>query len=794
MSKLIRKQLFQAFNTLQKANTCIRETILSGSEKKLVALLLDCQECAIAIGNKIEKVYGENTDTVQGLEEYCETIYKLASDEQGEVDSRKVYEDIETQLNKIYSNMEREISDKLEVVFFPYKASMWDSLESVWAAAKEDEECEPYVVPIPYYDKNHDGSLGEMHYEGDEYPDYVPITSWEKYDLEERRPDIVYIHNPYDECNIVTSVHPDYYSKVLKTYTGRLVYIPYFVLEEICPDDISAIEKMRHFCTVPAVFNADKIIVQSIDMRKIYIRVLTKEYGDGTREIWERKIEGLGSPKIEKTLVEREKDIRLPAEWEKIIFKNGVRKKVLFYNTSVNALLVYRRSMIKKIQQVINILREFQEQVTLLWRPHPLLKATIISMCPELELEYRNICEEFKREDWGIYDDSADMDRALTISNAYYGDPSSVMQLCRQIPIPIMYQNVFANEKIDSSLDTESIVLCNGKYWLLAIKDNGIYCMSRKDHYAELMKRIPWEDKLNVYDQYQKIFVYNNKLILVPWKAHKIAIYCTENNNLSYIEYEILGYRNQDNKQFAEGMVEGKYLYLISYVSSKIICVNMEEETAESIQNKTKLYKFLPPEVLERYIEGEILSTEDGVWVIPHKTTKILFWNRKLNQMQTYIEFPKGYEPGEWSFYKGCIGAELYLIPRESNMFIAVDLKMGRMREIFKDVSKERTNYWSKVLFHSIWDDEGLIYMIDFQNGYLLSENRKGEKFYKKIEKKKVESEKLSLTDGIRIIECENEGDSLRSYINGIIEMKQKATCNKPNCVGKKIYEKLKCE
>ena len=89
MSKLIRKQLFQAFNTLQKANTCIRETILSGSEKKLVALLLDCQECAIAIGNKIEKVYGENTDTVQGLEEYCETIYKLASDEQGEVDSRK---------------------------------------------------------------------------------------------------------------------------------------------------------------------------------------------------------------------------------------------------------------------------------------------------------------------------------------------------------------------------------------------------------------------------------------------------------------------------------------------------------------------------------------------------------------------------------------------------------------------------------------------------------------------------------------------------------------------------------
>ena len=39
-----------------------------------------------------------------------------------------------------------------KVVFMPYKASMWDSLESIWMAADKDERCEALVVPITYYE------------------------------------------------------------------------------------------------------------------------------------------------------------------------------------------------------------------------------------------------------------------------------------------------------------------------------------------------------------------------------------------------------------------------------------------------------------------------------------------------------------------------------------------------------------------------------------------------------------------------------------------------------------------
>ena len=51
------------------------------------------------------------------------------------------------QAKQIRKLIDEQISGKKEIVFLPYKASMWDSMESVWKAAAEDDECEVYVVP-----------------------------------------------------------------------------------------------------------------------------------------------------------------------------------------------------------------------------------------------------------------------------------------------------------------------------------------------------------------------------------------------------------------------------------------------------------------------------------------------------------------------------------------------------------------------------------------------------------------------------------------------------------------------
>ena len=80
--------------------------------------------------------------------------------------------------------------------------------------------------------------------------------------------------------------------------------------------------------------------------------------------------------------------------------------------------------------------------MALLWRPHPLIEATIKSVRPRLGEEYKEIVDGYRSEGWGIYDDSPDLDRAVALCDAYYGDPSSVVQLCQKAGVPVMIQNV----------------------------------------------------------------------------------------------------------------------------------------------------------------------------------------------------------------------------------------------------------------------------------------------------------------------------------------------------------------
>ena len=63
-------------------------------------------------------------------------------------------------------------------------------------------------------------------------------------------------------------------------------------------------------------------------------------------------------------------------------------------------------------------------------------------MRPDLMEEYYDIVEKYKKEGWGIYDDTSDLHRAIAISDAYYGDPSSLVELYRMTGKAIMIQDV----------------------------------------------------------------------------------------------------------------------------------------------------------------------------------------------------------------------------------------------------------------------------------------------------------------------------------------------------------------
>ena len=149
----------------------------------------------------------------------------------------------------------------------------------------------------------------------------------------------------------------------------------------------------------------------------------------------------LGSPKYDKVTSAEKKDMEIPEDWlAKIMRPDGSRRNVLLYNTSVTQLLEGEERVLKKIRSVLALLKG-REDLALLWRPHPLSQTTYAAMRPKWMDEYLKIVEEYRSENWGIHDDTPDLLRAIAVSDAYYGDISSLVDLYRLTGKPIMIQS-----------------------------------------------------------------------------------------------------------------------------------------------------------------------------------------------------------------------------------------------------------------------------------------------------------------------------------------------------------------
>lgn len=428
MREAQKQQIEKFIELLAKTSEAIKAAVQT-NPREVEKLINECRQGLFVVKKLLQESEGIDCKALQLLAQYEQTLP----------------EGDDSLWEEIWASVD-VIKVKKEIVFLPYNASMWDSLESVWMAAKDDEDCDVYVVPIPYFDKDSEGFFKEMHWEGDRFPSYVPITRYEDYDICARKPDVIFIHNPYDECNRVTSVHPDYYAKVLKDYTEKLVYIPYFVLDESITGTQNEMKHVEDFCYLPGTRYADYVVLQSDKIKEIYIcEYLRKAFINNekvSRTDLEKRFLALGSPKLDK-VIESDIEYEIPKEWQSIIQNpDGKRKKVILYNTSLKTFLYGRERLFPQMQKVFNMFYEKRDAVTLLWRPHPLMLKTIESSYPELKEEYESIVRNYCQEGWGIYDDTSELNRAIAISDAYYGDPSSVVTLYQRAGKPVMIQEI----------------------------------------------------------------------------------------------------------------------------------------------------------------------------------------------------------------------------------------------------------------------------------------------------------------------------------------------------------------
>ncbi len=450
MSRIVREKYEKLIELLDKAIPQTYALLEEGKTEKSLVLLENCQHTAITLGSHIERVYGEGTDVVGALEAYCEKLYAISVEITKETCDKEIvvhlFEEWKGIINAIKGVFEEEIPDKLEVVFLPYKVSMWDSLESIWMAANADENCDAYVVPIPYYDKDPKGNFSARYWEGEEFPKNVNITLYEEYDISLRQPDVIFIHNPYDEFNHITSVGLEYYSSTLRKNTKKLVYVPYFILPA------PPVEMNQSFVLLPAVNSADYVFVQNEETRDFYVETLQKTYGNETN--WKEKVVAIGSPKTDKLINTKKEDLNIPKEWEKKLHN----KKVIFFNTNISMILNNPQNIIQNLKRILNIFKKHSEFVPI-WREHPLTMSTLKAMTPTLLEEYLELRNTFIQEGYGIIDETSSPHMAMVLADCYFGAGGSLSAIYPVTGKPLLIMNYLYPEQMsEKEISIEDLI------------------------------------------------------------------------------------------------------------------------------------------------------------------------------------------------------------------------------------------------------------------------------------------------------------------------------------------------
>lgn len=702
MRKFQKQQIIEIIsNLLLLQQECI--TKLKQKEYHAVqACLSECQEIAIQVGEAIEQIEGIGTRAVDCLESYCEMLYQVSLQIEN-ILPEKAEQCLEESLHLV-DNAIKEISVRMEVVFLPYKASMWDSLESVWMAAYADQGCDAYVIPIPYYERNADGKMEVYHYEGDNFPDSVPITSYESYSLKDRHPDIIYIHNPYDYANYVTSIDPRYYSEQLKKYTDLLVYVPYYSTS-------GGMSEGQAFC--PAYLNADYIIMQTEKYRGYF-----------DSHIPDEKLIPLGSPKFDRVIRMCQNPPEPPAEWK----EKMQGKKVYFYNTSINGMLADAGKFLKKMAYVFDCFRE-REDVCLLWRPHPLMESTLDAMRKEYRPIYDNLKRYFLQEVNGIYDNTPDIEKTIALCDVYIGDAgTSVTSLFGIVgkPVFVLNNNIIHSPQEDdwrgevvtdfwwgNTHDEWKITQGNKLYYSAEHDYRYEYCCDLKEYASggyystvieingkvyvcptnaqdiliiqnqKILKKIELKHELEGTGAFGNAWRIGHYIFLIPNQYSAIVRLDTQNDKVSYItEGKDIFVKNINGQRKVGGnCVWHEYLMLASPIDNQVLAIDSKSMKAQ---------------VLTTMAENTcgcawMVVTDTEIWLLPYEGKTITSWNPDTGDMQEYSDLPKnfrcqnrpyGYDCMEKPFsipvlYKNSI----LLPPWWGNMFLLLDKETGEIKE-----------------------------------------------------------------------------------------------------------------
>lgn len=413
------------------------------SYEDIITYLSELQNNIVSFGTLTESIKGEDCNTVKLLEQYLEVIYKVAKYVQKfdegisyEASAENKYAECDEEVKDTFASIseaiDSEIVNRRSVLFLPVKAKHFSSMRMAYEMEAATPDTDVYVMPLPYYYKEYDGSFkDEIHIDTEEFiKANIPVTDYSRFDLSLLCPEKIYINSAYDEYNMAVSVDTRFYARNVKKYTEKLIYIPYFKLMEFDRANYPCWYNMQYYCTVPGVVMADKVYVQSENTRKAYIDKLNEWVGDEKyTDIWEQKID------VYNESCEEDSEDEL---------RDAGSKNTIVWFVSAGSLAEFGDRYIEKAYRNLDVFALSKDKLKVLLISEPFLDEMIKNHSDELYKKWTGFIDEFNRSGIGevVSQVEAQSVEALLKANAYYGDPSYICKDFILMKKPVMLQNV----------------------------------------------------------------------------------------------------------------------------------------------------------------------------------------------------------------------------------------------------------------------------------------------------------------------------------------------------------------
>jgi hypothetical protein len=547
----------------------------------------------------------------------------------------------------------------------------------------------------------------------------------------------------------------------------------------------------------------------------------------------------LGSPKFDAVINKKREDFTLPEEWEKLINS----RKVVFYNTSLGAILQGGERYLPKLRSVIETLKKCDD-VVLWWRPHPLSVSTFETMRPQLAYEYKEIVSDYKASGFGVYDDTADLHRAIAWSDAYYGDASSVVALYEVTGKPSVYQN------IDVRLDNENdIIFLNlhddgENIWFTPLSFNSLFRINKQTWETKHIGTFP-NEKMNGFALYGKIEKYEGKLYFSPHKANEIAVYDIKLNKFGKINIDRPNITNKNDytSKFWFSATYEEYVFFVPTEYPAIIRYNSETgeldyfsdwiKKIEQLKDSGKLYfskgcvlgedLFLPctnanavvvfnlkkcvSKVYKvgdaKYSYKNMCHDGNNFWILPRTNTPVIKWNPDLNIYKEYNNFPNGFVDGDFNFVGiNYLNGFIWLFPYNANMSLKINIEDDSIMiaDEFQNECYLHEGHLSNINYRFSTTIENKIYSLSGKTNQFIEYNGETEQVC--IRKIKFVHENLNIIYKKLLSNNtlnENAFLELQSFLNYIVNNLQESDINNSQnkinndkLYGTKIYEYVK--